>query len=907
MPHRPSTRRLLLLLALVVPFPALLAAQVNGAIAGRIVDAVTGNGIPGVLVRIQGSAQGAATDSGGRFRIREVHPGRWTILANRIGYRAVRQDSVAVGGGEAVRLDLMMAPVAVQVESLTVRQAHDPILDPLAPAATQKITARDFHNLPITTLDDALALSGGTVGQSVRGGRPGEQSFVLDGVGVKNQLDASTNGPGTQIPPDMLQEASLVSNAFSARYGSAISGLVNVTTRDGTDHWTGRAAYENDRPLPDGWDYGLDRLVLSASGPIAGGAKMVAVLDAAGRIDAEPVSAPRPSDPRDLRHGSSLLPFNSGETYSGALKFNVPIAGHDVRLFALRSVEQRQLFDAAFKYDGRWSPARHVTGTLLTGQVQHTFGETSVNPLILDARFGYFDHEFLRGEPTAPIDPVFGGFTGKPLHIIGEELARRQDTAAAAQPIAGMTPPDYSNASPYGVPAFFLGSGGRGEVSWNRYRESRAQLDFTRGLGQGADLLFGADLARQRVQTFQRALGYLPVGFGDSVPPATASDFSPTAIGLYLEAQRRVQDLALTAGIRYDRFDPGTTLGSGLAAREAVGPRLALSTIFNGATLVISWGKFAQAPDYQYLVNSAFDDTTRTGRFRAGNPDLGYETATQYEFSLRTRPSPTTNLRVNVYVKRLDGLVASVSLGVDPDSSVFGNTDFGTVYGSEILFERELFKGFRGRVNYTFQVAQASASDAFRQRVHVVDPVTHDTISSSHDQFPLDYDRRHSLLTVLEYQLPATLPAPVRGLELALIGRYLSGLPYSKTNATGDTLIGPPNSWRLPAQQSVDLLVRRSITLGGRTGSVYLDMRNVLNRQNVVAVRRDTGSPFMTTAGIEGAATAAYNLHPEAIPYESPRYRAYADLDHNGLVDGYTELYPLYLAAARDAFQPTFA
>ena len=894
-------------LALAVLVVGPLEAQVNGAITGRITDAVTGQGIQGAQIRIAGAAAGAATDTGGHFRLREVHPGTWTLLVVRIGYRQVQREALVIRGGEVLELDLSMAPVAVEVESLIVHQQRDPILDPLAPAATQRITAKDFRNLPITTLDDALALSGGTVGQSVRGGRPGEQAFVLDGVGVKNQLDASTNGPGTQIPPDMLQEASLVSNSFSARYGSAISGLVNVTTRDGTDHWTGRAAYENDRPLPDGWDYGLDRLVLSASGPIAGGAKMVGVLDAAGRIDAEPVSAPRPADPRDLRHSSSLLPFNSGETFSGALKFNVPIAGHDARFFVLRSLEQRQLFDAAFKYDGRWSPARRVSGTLITGQVQHTFGPATVNPMILDARIGLFDREFLRGEPVTPIDPVFGGFTGKSLHIIGEDIARHQDTAAAAQPIPGLIPPDYSNASPYGVPAFFLGSGGRGEVSWNRFREARIQLDFTKGLGQGADLLFGTDVARQRVQTFQRALGYLPVGFGDSVPPATASDFSPTALGLYVEAQRRIQDLALTAGIRYDRFDPGAGLGGGAVARQAVGPRLALSTVFNGATLVVSWGRFAQAPDYQYLVDAAFDDTTRTGRFRAGNPDLGYETATQYEFSLRTRPSPTTNLRLNVYVKRLDGLVASVSQGVDPDSSVFGNTDFGTVYGSEVLFERELFQGFRGRINYTFQVAQASESDAFRQRVHVVDPVTHDTISSSHDQFPLDYDRRHSLLTVLEYQVPAPLPAGLRGLDLALIGRYLSGLPYSRTNAKGDTLIGPPNSYRLPSQQSVDILIRRSLTIAGRHGSVYLDMRNVTNRQNVVAVRRDTGSPFMTEAGITAAATAAYNLHPEPIPYESPRYRPAADLDHNGLIDGYAELYPLYVAAARDAFQPTFA
>lgn len=895
---------LLVVLALVAPHRA--AAQVNGAITGRITDAVTGQGLVGVLVRVIGTSQGAATDTGGLYRIREVHPGAVTISVIHIGYREVRRSSVAVHGGEATRLDLSMAPVAVEVESLTVHQSHDPILDPLAPAATQRITARDFKNLPITTLDDALALTGGTVDQSVRGGRPGEQAFVLDGVGVKNQLDASTNGPALAIPPDMLEEASLISNSFSARYGAAISGLVNVTTRDGTDTWTGRAAYENDRPFPAGWDYGLDRAVVSGSGPLFGGIKMVGVLDATGRIDAEPVSAPRPNDPRDLRHGSTLLPFNSGETYSGAVKFNIPVAGHDLRLFALRSVEQRQLFDAAFKYDGRWSPARHVTGTLVTAQMQHTFAAATVDPLILDARLGLFDREFLRGEPASPIDPVFGGFTGKPLHIVGEEIARRQDTAAAAGVIPGMLPPDFSNNSPYGVPAFFLGSGGRGEVSWNRFREARLQLDFTRGLGQGADLLFGTDLSRQRVQTFQRALGYLPVGFGDSVPPATASDFSPTSIGVYLEAQQRVQDLALTAGIRYDRFDPGADLGGAVQARHAVGPRLALSTVLNGATVVISWGKFAQAPDYQYLVDAAFDDTLRTGRFRTGNPNLGYETATQYEFSVRTRPSPKTNLRVNVYAKRLDGLVASVSLGVDPDSSIFGNTDYGTVYGGEILFERELFDGLRARLNYTLQVANASESNAFLQRVHIVDPVTHDTISSSHDQFPLDYDRRHALLGILEYNLPERFPAVLRGVDVAVIGRYLSGLPYSRTNAAGDTLIGPPNSYRLPVQMSADVLIRRSLTFAGHRGSVYVDGRNILNRRNILSVRRDTGSPFMTEAGIEAAATAAYNKHPEAIPYESPRYRPAADLNHDGMIAGITELYPLYLAAARDAYQPIF-
>jgi hypothetical protein len=54
-------------------------------------------------------------------------------------------------------------------------------------------------------------------------------------------------------------------------------------------------------------------------------------------------------------------------------------------------------------------------------------------------------------------------------------------------------------------------------------------------------------------------------------------------------------------------------------------------------------------------------------------------------------------------------------------------------------------------------------------------------------------------------------------------------------------------------------------------------------------------------------AETAYQAHPEEIPYESASYRPEADLDGNGYVEGREELFPMYLAAARDFTQPLFA
>src|SRR5258706_11899 len=137
------------------------------------------------------------------------------------------------------------------------------------------------------------------VGTSYRGGRLGQESFIIDGLQVKNQLDASTGGLGLRVPVDMLTEGALTTNGFSARYGQALSGLVNVVTREGGERWSGRAAYETDRPAPDGADYGLDRFVLAGDGPLPGGLGLAAAAGVLGRLDADPVDAPGPVGPHD--------------------------------------------------------------------------------------------------------------------------------------------------------------------------------------------------------------------------------------------------------------------------------------------------------------------------------------------------------------------------------------------------------------------------------------------------------------------------------------------------------------------------------------------------------------------------------------------------------------------------------
>src|SRR5260221_3839220 len=498
--------RRLALLFILAGLTAPAAAQTNGSITGHVRQREAGTPIPGAQIGLDGRWL-ALSDSAGFYRIREVRSGWHLVTVRAIGFETVQRDSVLVRAGQVSLVNFSVDVYTID-RAIIVEAFADWILDPALVATVQRISGDELRHFPVTTLDEAVALSAGAVGESYRGGRLGQQAFVLDGLGVKNQLDASTGPLGVRIPPDMLTEASLVANGFSARYGQALSGLINVVTRDGGDRWTGRAAYESDRPLWGSADLGLDRSVVSVDGPLGGGAGLVAVLDAEGRVDADPVNAPRSPDPRDPRNTSpTRLPHNSGERYDAAMKLRVPLGGrHTLRWFALRWVDQGLLNARTYKYDERWARARRVAGDLLSAHLQR-----ATNKLTADLRAGYFTRDFIRGTLAEQPPYRFGAITGRTFRFGGEDLARAQDTAGVDGPIPGLPAADFSDRSPWGVPAFFLGSGSNGDLTWNRYRELRGQMDFSVG-APSTDVYFRGEVSRQRVRTFQRVLGYLPVG-----------------------------------------------------------------------------------------------------------------------------------------------------------------------------------------------------------------------------------------------------------------------------------------------------------------------------------------------------------------------------------------------------------
>lgn len=95
-------------------------AQSTGRIAGRIVDANTGEGITGAQVVVSGTTIGTQSGMDGRYVVTAAPSGTVAIEVRRIGYQPKTVTGVLVPAGNGVELDVTLSPATVQLAAVTV-------------------------------------------------------------------------------------------------------------------------------------------------------------------------------------------------------------------------------------------------------------------------------------------------------------------------------------------------------------------------------------------------------------------------------------------------------------------------------------------------------------------------------------------------------------------------------------------------------------------------------------------------------------------------------------------------------------------------------------------------------------------------------------------------------------------
>ena len=212
-----------------------MSAGTSGKLTGFVYDVDSDDPLIGCNVIINELSSGTATDLDGNFFLIDIYPGKYTLTITMIGYSNYIVKDFEINSDLTTHLDIPMKVSAIQGEVITVN-AKQKLINKNLTSTTAIITGNDIDRLPINEVSEAMSLQAGFVDGHLRGGRSGEIAYWIDGIPVTDQYDGNAV---IDINKDMVQEMQLISGAFNAEYGQAMSGIMNIVTKEGSDVFGG--------------------------------------------------------------------------------------------------------------------------------------------------------------------------------------------------------------------------------------------------------------------------------------------------------------------------------------------------------------------------------------------------------------------------------------------------------------------------------------------------------------------------------------------------------------------------------------------------------------------------------------------------------------------------------------------
>jgi len=237
-----------ILIALIaVPLSAQTAL---GTLRGIVVDQQSG-ALPGVTVTARqvdtNTSEAAVTGAAGQYVLPNLRPGKYELTAELQGFAPTKQElEVRVGQDLTVNLTMRVGNVSETIQVVAKSVAVE-TQSTLATVITNKqiddlpTIGRNFSALatlsPGTTTSTATGTGQGT-GVSISGQRPFTNGIIVDGASNQMQFYGRQ---ANDFPQDWIQEFQVLTNSFSAEYGQAAGGMLNVITRSGANTVSGRA------------------------------------------------------------------------------------------------------------------------------------------------------------------------------------------------------------------------------------------------------------------------------------------------------------------------------------------------------------------------------------------------------------------------------------------------------------------------------------------------------------------------------------------------------------------------------------------------------------------------------------------------------------------------------------------
>lgn len=248
-PTRFAAFLLFLLILILITDRTASSQTVSTAQLSGVVHDQTGAVVPNASVKTEDVAKGfirsTTTDGEGGYQFLLLPPGTYAVTAVAPGFHVIREDNVVLTVGQSVELSITL-PVGEARESVIV-QSNAELIETQRSSQATTIDQQRINNLPINgrnyinfTLTnsqiarDAAPAIGAipTSGLNFGGIRARSNSINVDGADAGDYV---SGGSRTTVSQDAVQEFQIITNGFSAEYGRAAGGVVNIVTKSGTN------------------------------------------------------------------------------------------------------------------------------------------------------------------------------------------------------------------------------------------------------------------------------------------------------------------------------------------------------------------------------------------------------------------------------------------------------------------------------------------------------------------------------------------------------------------------------------------------------------------------------------------------------------------------------------------------
>lgn len=731
----------------------------GGRITGRVIDESNKEGLPSVNILVKGTYYGASTDFDGNFKIEHIKPGVYNIDITLLGYKSVQYSGIKIEEKQTVELNVKMSESVLSLGQEVVIIGEKRLFDVEETSSKRTMKSEDLTVSAVQNVQDVVGLQTGVVQSDneihIRGSRGYENAYLVDGVSVQDVMGGS--GFGLQISPEAIQEMEVITGGYNAEYGQATSGVVNITTKEGSDKYRGGVTYKTDKVNGTGsvHFFNSDIYEGNVSGPLplltdilpgtvsffANGS--VNISDGYTRWQEEVIGGKptgkyvlrRPNQLYSTIYGGSDYAFRLANALSISTKvtwkptsteklsyaYNQSIS-IDQNTATIKTSLEREEPTPGYQYE-----FQNILDSALTytqRNIQHTLSWTqTLSPkTYYEVRLSSYTAH-VRGDANG------SGYRNyrEPKDIVSYPVEYyRKDTLGGI----GVIPGDgfYDVGSPFSWRDHFLETYTvKGDLT-NHFTEKNK---FKTGIEMNFQNLQMVDISQPWIK---------PLGINNDIYRV-----SPAYGAMYAQDNISISGMVLNFGLRFDYWFPGkfvdeaidnpnvqlasedirrqykdqTSLFFGRRWKGRISPRLGIShPVSDNQTLFFSYGHFSKLPRPTYVYSKLTESSAKSSAQTIGNPNLNPETTVAYELGLRNQITENDVLTLTAYYKDIFDYITARSARAtnvrfsSGSYTTYINSDYARTRGAEFEYTHRFTPSIQTTLSGSYSIATGKSSSA---------------------------------------------------------------------------------------------------------------------------------------------------------------------------------------------------